>query len=60
MAINFTLSKTPPKSRAEPDASVDDYDFGLQANWEERVVTAVATSVALMIVAAVALLMGMV
>ena len=35
-------------------------DFGIKAEWEERVVTSVAVTVAIMIVAAVAILMGMV
>ena len=60
MAINFPLRRTLSKSQAQPDPSTDDYEFGLQANWEERVVTTVATSLALMVVAAVAILMGMV
>jgi len=32
--------------------------IGLRANWSERVVTAVAVSIAVLIVAAVAVLMG--
>lgn len=33
-------------------------DFGIKAEWEERVVTTVAVTVAVMVVAAVAILMG--
>ena len=35
-------------------------DFGVKAEWEERVVTTVAVTVAVMIVAGIAILMGMV
>jgi len=35
-------------------------DFGVNADWEERVVTAVAVTLAVLVVAAVAILMGMV
>jgi hypothetical protein len=34
-------------------------DFGVHADWEERVVASVAVTVAVMVVAAVAILMGM-
>jgi hypothetical protein len=34
--------------------------IGISTDWEERVVTAVATTVAIMVVAAVAILMGLV
>ena len=34
--------------------------IGINADWEERVVTAVATAVAIMVVAAVAIRMGLV
>lgn len=35
-------------------------DFGVNAEWEERAVAAVAVTVAVMVVAAVAILIGMV
>jgi hypothetical protein len=35
-------------------------DFGVKAEWEERVVASVAVTVAVMVVAAIAILMGMV
>lgn len=43
------------------DTEVADFydDFGLSANWSERVITTVATTLAITIVAAVAVLMGM-
>jgi hypothetical protein len=34
-------------------------DFGVKAQWEERVVASVAVTVAVMVVSAIAILMGM-
>ena len=45
-------SASPPEP--QPAASI-----GLRANWSERVVTAVATGIAVLIVAAITVLMGM-
>jgi hypothetical protein len=42
-----------------PDASAGYDEIGLHANWGERVVTMVATSIAVLIVATIAVLMGM-
>ncbi|MCF8478281.1 MAG: hypothetical protein K9G60_14730 [Pseudolabrys sp.] len=61
MAINVAhnnIARSDPP--AEPEGAAGYRDFGLKAHWEERVIAAVAVSVALMIVAAVAVLMGMV
>jgi hypothetical protein len=41
------------------DASDEDDDFGLHANWAEKVITVVATALAVLVVAATAVLMGM-
>lgn len=35
-------------------------DFGVKADWDERLVTSIAVAVAVMVVAAVAILMGMI
>lgn len=61
MAINVAhnnIARSDPPT--EPEAVGGYRDFGLKAHWEERVIAVVAASVALMIVAAVAVLMGMV
>lgn len=54
---------TPNNSRArrpsEADATDFNADFGLSEHWGERVITAVAAGLAITIVGAVALLMGM-
>lgn len=44
---------------SEADAADFYDDFGLSAQWGERVITAVAAALGITIVAAVALLMGM-
>ncbi len=59
-ALAKIWSRHSSSDQAEPDASGGYVGFGLPAHWEERVVTAVAMSLALVIVAAVAVLMGMV
>jgi len=50
------VSATSPSDRDAADVYVD---FGLSAQWGERVITAVAAALGITIVAAVALLMGM-
>ncbi len=55
MAIQFAQRDNPPPF----DSFGEDDDVGLHASWSERVVTTVAIVVALSIVAAVAILMGM-
>lgn len=55
MSFNFAHSDRPA-----PSDIGDGYnDFGLRATWGETIVTAVAGSLAIMIVATVAILMGM-
>lgn len=55
MAANKTPGARPPETGAS-----DFYDdFGLSAQWGERIITAVAATLGITIVAAVALLMGM-
>jgi hypothetical protein len=44
-------------SRAAKPA--DDQEFGLSAEWGERIVTGIVVSIAVMIVALIAVLMGM-
>lgn len=56
MAIKLADEKTPSGAAAPSIHRI----FGPHAEWEERVVTVVATTIAVMIVAAVAILMGMV
>lgn len=52
----FDIHTASPSPPAAPSAD-DDSDLG--PNWGERIVTVVATSVAVLIVAAIAVLMGM-
>lgn len=40
-------------------AETPDYDFGLGAEWNERIATGVVVAVGVMIVAMIAVLMGM-
>lgn len=47
---------TNPAAPAEP---VGYQDLGIQVNWGERIVTVVAASMAVLIVAVIAVLMGM-
>ena len=55
MSFNFAHYDQPASSNPG-----DGYDaFGLRAAWGETIVTAVAASLAIMIVATVAILMGM-
>ncbi|MFA6265846.1 MAG: hypothetical protein WC670_09060 [Pseudolabrys sp.] len=55
MAAKNTPAVPPSKLEA-----ADFYDdFGLSANWGERIITTVAATLAITIVGAVALLMGM-
>ena len=54
MASNNTPAGRPSEAEAEFNA-----DFGLSEQWGERVITAVAAVLAITIVGAVALLMGM-
>lgn len=54
MALNLP-SFIPPAS----DAAGGHDDTGLHAGWSERIVTAVAASVAVLVVATIAVLMGM-
>lgn len=56
MPGNIANSRSP----SDNDGPVFLRTFGVNGDWEERVVTAVATTVAIMVVAAVAILMGMV
>ena len=44
---------------ASPAKPVSYYDIGLHPVWGERIVTVVATSLAVLIVAVIAVLMGM-
>jgi hypothetical protein len=46
------------RSAASPPSAVSE-DIGLHPNWAERIVTAVGISVAVLIVAAIAVVMGM-
>jgi hypothetical protein len=55
MSFDFAHSDRPASS----DVGDGFNDFGLRATWGETIVTAVAASLAIMVVAAVALLMGM-
>lgn len=53
-------AKKAPSINPSDSESADFYDdFGLSAQWGERVITAVAATLGITIVAAVALLMGM-
>lgn len=45
---------------ATPDEPVAYESIGLRADWSERIVTVVATSIGVLIVALIAVLMGMV
>jgi hypothetical protein len=56
---NMAAKNTPavPPSKLEAADFYD--DFGLSANWGERIITTVAATLAITIVGAVALLMGM-
>jgi hypothetical protein len=53
MPFDFTHSDTPTASEA------DDADVGLHASLGERVITAVAVTLAILVVSTVAVLMGM-
>ena len=50
---------TPARRPSEADATDFNADFGLSEHWGERVITVVAAVLAITIVGAVALLMGM-
>ena len=52
-------NKAPARRPSEADAADISADFGLSEHWGERVITSVAAALAITIVAAVALLMGM-
>lgn len=52
-------SNAPAGRPSEADATDFNADFGLSEHWGERVITAVAAALAITIVGAVALLMGM-
>ena len=52
-------NNAPARRPSEADAADFNADFGLSEHWGERVITAVAAGLALTIVGAVALLMGM-
>ena len=52
-------NNAPAKRPHESDAADFYADFGLSENWGERVIASVATVLAITIVGAVALLMGM-
>ena len=54
MAIHATHVQPPP-----PEASDDEPFYGLHGDWNEKIVTAVASVLAVLIVATVAALMGM-
>jgi len=47
------------RASAAAAASADTQDDGLHVSWGERIVTVIATSVAVLIVASIAVLMGM-
>ncbi|MBS0533197.1 MAG: hypothetical protein JSR72_03990 [Proteobacteria bacterium] len=55
----MVANDAPAKRRHEPDAADFYADFGLSENWGERVIATVAAVLAITIVAAVAMLMGM-
>lgn len=57
MAIDIARSNKSSPERAAPGFM---RYLGLELDWEERIMTATATVLALMIVAAVAILIGMV
>jgi hypothetical protein len=57
MAIEIARSNKSSPERAAPGFM---RHLGLELDWEERIMTATATVLALMIVAAVAILIGMV
>lgn len=60
MASSNLVSTTAPARRPpEGDAADFNADFGLSEHWGERVITTVAAALAITIVGAVALLMGM-
>lgn len=53
-------AKKAPAIRASDSDAADIYDdLGLSAHWGEKIITAVAATLGITIVAAVALLMGM-
>ncbi|WP_156380737.1 hypothetical protein [Pseudolabrys sp. Root1462] len=52
-------NNAPVDRPSEADAADFYADFGLSGHWGERVITAVAAALAITIVGAVALLMGM-
>jgi len=53
-------AKKAPAMRPSDNDAADYYDdFGLSAQWGEKIITAVAATLGITIVAAVALLMGM-
>jgi hypothetical protein len=60
MAAKKAPAIVPSTARPSETDSADFYDdFGLSAHWGERIITAVAATLGITIVAAVALLMGM-
>jgi hypothetical protein len=54
MAINATPVQPPPVELVD-----DEPYYGLHGDWNEKIVTAVASALAVFIVATVAILMGM-
>ncbi len=55
----MAAKKAPDMRPSDTDAADFYDDFGLSDQWGERVITAIAAALAITIVAAVALLMGM-
>ena len=56
---NLASNKAPARRPSEAEAADFNADFGLSEHWGERVITTVAAALAITIVGAVALLMGM-
>jgi hypothetical protein len=59
MASSNLVSKTPARRSSDADSADFNADFGLGEHWGERVITTVAAALAITIVGAVTLLMGM-
>ncbi len=55
----MAAKRAPAVSTSDSDAADFYDDFGLSAHWGEKIITAVAATLGITIVAAVALLMGM-
>ncbi len=55
----MAFKATDAKNLSEPGVLGRLWAFGLRADWNERIVTAVAASAAILLVATVAILMGM-